>query len=120
MEPIAFIVGRALFAAIFLIAAPRHFTGAAIAHASELGVPLANLAVPISGVLAIVGGLGTLIGYQPRISALCLIAFLVPVTFMMHAFWRIDDPVLMAVQRVNFVKNIALLGTAIMLAARPS
>ena len=56
------LLGRVLFSAIFLAAAPRHFTGEAAAHAAELGVPLARLAVPLSGVMAIAGGLSVLLG----------------------------------------------------------
>jgi putative oxidoreductase len=46
-----FPMGRMLFALIFICAAPRHFTHEGIQHAADLGVPLASLAVPISGVL---------------------------------------------------------------------
>jgi putative oxidoreductase len=114
--PYAVLLGRVLFAAIFLAAAPRHFTHEGISHAAELGVPGASLAVPLSGVLAIAGGLSVLAGYQARLGALALIAFLVPVTLMMHAFWRIDDPVQFAVQRAMFFKNIAMLGAAVFIA----
>ena len=55
--PYAVLLGRALFAAIFLAAAPRHFTQEAVTHAASLGVPFAPLAVPVSGALAIIGGL---------------------------------------------------------------
>jgi putative oxidoreductase len=113
---IVMLLGRALFAAIFVAAAPRHFTAEAAAHASDLGVPLARLAVPLSGLLAIAGGLSVLVGYQARLGALVLIAFLVPVTVMMHAFWRIDDPVAFNIQRAMFMKNLAMLGAAMIIA----
>jgi putative oxidoreductase len=86
------LIGRLLFSAIFLAAAPRHFTAEAAAHAAELGVPLARLAVPASGLLALAGGLSVLAGYHTRLGAWLLVAFLVPVTVMMHAFWRLADP----------------------------
>jgi len=41
--------------------------------------------------------------------------FLVPVTFMMHAYWQETDPMQGINQRVNFQKNIALLGAALLL-----
>jgi putative oxidoreductase len=85
------LIGRLLFSAIFLAAAPRHFTAEAAAHAAELGVPLARLAVPASGLLALAGGLSVLAGYHTRLGAWLLVAFLVPVTVMMHAFWRLAD-----------------------------
>ena len=110
------LLGRVLFSAIFLAAAPRHFTGEAVAHAAELGVPLARLAVPVSGVMAIVGGLSVLLGLYTRAGAWLLIGFLLPVTFMMHAFWRLDDPVAVHTQQAMFMKNLAMLGAALLIA----
>jgi putative oxidoreductase len=43
-----------------------------------------------------------------------LVAFLVPVTLMMHAFWRLDDPMAIHVQQAMFMKNVALLGAALL------
>jgi putative oxidoreductase len=114
--PYLVLLGRILFAAIFLAAAPRHFTAEGAAHAAELGVPLARLAVPISGVMAIAGGLGVVVGYQTRASAWLLIGFLVPVTVMMHAFWRLDDPVAVHTQQAMFMKNLAMLGALLLIA----
>lgn len=111
-----FVLGRVLFSAIFIAAAPRHFTGEAAAHAASLGVPLARLAVPVSGALALCGGLGGLVGYQTRVSAWLLVAFLVPVTVMMHAFWRLDDPVAVHTQQAMFMKNVSMLGAALVFA----
>lgn len=110
------VLGRILFAAIFLAAAPRHFTAEAVTHARDLGVPLARLGVPLSGALAILGGLSVLLGYQTRLGALSLIAFLVPVTFLMHAFWQLSDPVQIHIQRAMFMKNLSMLGGALFLA----
>jgi putative oxidoreductase len=114
--PVVFLLGRVLFSILFVIAAPRHFTGEAAAHAADLGVPFARLAVPVSGVLALVGGLSVLVGYHTRLGACLLVAFLVPVTLMMHAFWRLDDAAAIHTQQAMFVKNVALIGAALLLA----
>jgi putative oxidoreductase len=108
--------GRVLFALIFITAAPRHFSSEGIQHAAQLGVPLAKLLVPISGVLALGGGLSVALGYKARLGAWALVAFLVPVTFMMHGFWRLSDPVLVHTQQALFAKNISMLGAALMVA----
>ncbi|MBI1815935.1 MAG: DoxX family protein [Deltaproteobacteria bacterium] len=110
------LAGRILFAAIFIAAAPRHFTGEGIAHAAELGVPLAGLLVPVSGVMSALGGVSILVGYQTRIGAWLLVAFLVPVTAMMHAFWTVKEPLLIHTQQAMFMKNLALLGAALLIA----
>src|SRR5262245_15088025 len=85
-------VARILFALIFLVAAPRHFTSEGISHAADLGVPLAKFCVPLSGVIAIVGGLSLITGIHVRYGAWALILFLAPVTLGMHQFWTIADP----------------------------
>ena len=108
--------GRILFALIFVTAAPRHFTHEGIQHAADLGVPLAGLLVPISGVMALAGGLSVAFGYKTKWGAWLLVGFLVPVTFMMHAFWRLQDPSTVHVQQAMFAKNLSMLGAALLLA----
>jgi putative oxidoreductase len=110
------LIGRVLFALIFLVAAPRHFTAEGINHAAELGVPLASIAVPLSGVMAILGALSVAFGYHPRWGAWGLVAFLVPVTLGMHAFWRIADPVAYHIQQSMFAKNVSMIGGALLIA----
>ena len=110
------LAGRMLFALIFVTAAPRHFSREGIEHAAQLGAPLAGLLVPISGVLALAGGLSIALGYKARWGAWSLVAFLLPVTFIMHAFWRLQDPVLAHTQQAMFAKNISMLGAALMIA----
>lgn len=108
-------LGRLLFASIFLMAGPGHFSSQMIDHARQAGVPAADLAVPVAGVLASLGGLSILLGYKARIGAWLLVLFLVPVTLMMHKFWGIPDPMTAMIQRVMFMKNVSMLGGALML-----
>ena len=109
------VLGRILYAAIFLLAAPGHFSAGTIAYAAGHGVPLAAIAVPLSGVLALLGGLSILLGYKTRIGAWLLVLFLVPVTFTMHNFWAIPDAAAAATQRIMFLKNLSMLGAALLL-----
>ncbi len=110
-----FPTGRVLYALIFITASPRHFTHEGIQHASDLGVPLATLLVPLSGLMAIAGGLSVAFGYKARWGAWLLVAFLVPVTLMMHAYWKLHDPAAIHVQQAMFAKNISMLGAALLL-----
>ena len=110
------LLGRILFALIFLMAAPNHFTEGAIAYAASHGVPLATIAVPLSGVIALLGSLSVVLGYKARWGAWLLVLFLVPVTFMMHNFWAVADPTMAATQQIMFMKNLSMLGAALCLA----
>ncbi len=108
-------LARALFAAIFLLAGPGHFKSATIAQAARMGVPFASLLVPASGVLSMVGGVSVLIGLRARVGAALLVAFLLPVTFAMHAFWSATDPQAAQIQMVMFLKNLALIGASMLI-----
>lgn len=110
------LLGRFLFTAIFLLAAPMHFTHAEIAYAATAGVPFADWAVPLSGLIAGAGGLSVLLGYRARLGAWLLILFLVPVTLAMHNFWAVKDPVMAQIQMADFAKNIGLIGGALVVA----
>ncbi len=111
---IAFL-GRLLFVLIFVMSGPRHFMSQTIAYAAAQGVPLASIAVPVSGILALAGGLSILLGYRARIGAWLIVLFLVGVTPMMHKFWGVADPMMYQMQFVMFMKNVSMLGAALLI-----
>ena len=107
--------GRFLFALIFLMAGANHFNKLTIGYAASQGVPLASIAVPLSGVLAIAGGLSILLGYRAKLGAWLIVLFLVPVSFMMHKFWTVSDPMMAQLQMILFMKNVSMLGGALLI-----
>ena len=108
-------VGRALYALIFIVSVFGHFSSATIEHAAAHGVPVATVLVPAAGLLALVGGVSVLLGYRARFGAFLLVLFLVPVTLVMHRFWGIADPQLAEIQRIMFLKNLSMIGGALLL-----
>jgi uncharacterized membrane protein YphA (DoxX/SURF4 family) len=82
-------------------------------------VPAPELATIVTGVMLALGGLSILLGYHPRIGAALLVVFLLPVAFIMHAYWRIQDPMQRAGDAAQFWKNIALAGAALFIVANP-
>jgi putative oxidoreductase len=108
------VLGRFLFALIFLMAGANHFNKQTIGYAASQGVPLAAIAVPLSGVLAILGGLSILLGYRAKLGAWLIVLFLIPVTLMMHKFWTVSDPMMAQIQMVMFMKNVSMLGGALL------
>jgi putative oxidoreductase len=108
-------LGRVLFALIFILAAPRHFTQEGIQDAAKHGVVFAAALVPLSGVLALAGGISVVLGYKARWGAWALICFLIPVTLWMHAYWRLSDPAAIHVQTAMFFKNLSMLGAALLI-----
>jgi putative oxidoreductase len=110
------LVGRLCFAAIFIFAAPGHFTAPYIGFAAQAGVPAASLLVPLSGVIALVGALSIALGYKAKLGAWLLVVFLIPVTLAMHAFWAVTDPMMAQMQQAMFLKNVSMLGGALLIA----
>jgi putative oxidoreductase len=109
------LLGRLFFALIFLMAAPNNFTKQGIAYAASQGAPLASIGVPLMGVISLVGGLSILLGYRAKIGAWLIIAFLLIVTPIMHKFWGVADPMMAQVQMINFMKNLSMLGGALLI-----
>jgi len=108
-------LGRFLFVLIFLLSGPRHFLSQTIAYAAKQGVPMAQIAVPFSGLLAVIGGLSILLGYRAKVGAWLIALFLIGVTPLMHAFWSVTDPMMYQIQFVMFMKNISMLGGALLI-----
>lgn len=104
---------RVLFALIFVTAGLSHLGGEGVAYAQAAGVPLAKVAVPLSGLLALAGGLSIALGYRARLGGIAIALFLVPVTLSLHAFWSVSDPMMAQLQQAMFFKNVALLGGAL-------
>jgi len=109
------LAGRILFAAIFLLSVPHHFTSQGIGYAASAGVPMPSVLVPAAGILALLGGLSVLLGYKAKWGAWLLVVFLIPVTLWMHAFWNVSDMMMQQMQMANFMKNMAMLGGAFLI-----
>jgi putative oxidoreductase len=108
------LLGRVFFSLIFVVAGLNHFSKQTIAFAASQGVPLASIAVPLSGVLAVLGGLSILFGYRAKIGAWLIALFLVGVT-PLHNFWAVHDPMLAQMQMAMFMKNISMFGGALLI-----
>jgi putative oxidoreductase len=108
------LLGRLLFALIFLMAGFTHFSRQVIGFAASQGVPLASVIVPISGVIAFLGALSILLGYRAKVGAWLIVLFLIGVT-PMHKFWGIADPLMQQMQMAMFLKNLAMLGGALVI-----
>jgi uncharacterized membrane protein YphA (DoxX/SURF4 family) len=71
-------------------------------------IPVPRLMVILTGILLLIGGLSILFGVYVQIGVLSLTFFFLPVTFIMHDFWRETDPQMKMMQMINFMKNLAL------------
>ena len=116
-----FLIGRIILGGFFIYSGLNHFLGfGMMANYTKMkGVPLPQLAVAITGLMLILGGLSIVLGAYPKVGIALLAGFLIPVSLLMHNFWKIQDPQLKVADKVNFTKNMALLGAALMFLAIP-
>jgi uncharacterized membrane protein YphA (DoxX/SURF4 family) len=90
---IVLLVGRILFALIFINSGIAHFTknAAMTGYAQYKKVPLAKLSVYVSGVMILLGGVYIALGFYADLGALLLAAFLIPAAVIFDAFWKETD-----------------------------
>ncbi|GGK32281.1 DoxX family protein [Nocardia camponoti] len=114
---IVFLIGRILLAAIFAFSALGHLTQAEGMgqYAASKGIPAAKAGVLASGVLALLGAISIIFGIWIDVGALLLVVFLAPVSLLMHTFWKETDPQLKQTEMIQFNKNLAIMGGALIL-----
>ena len=116
---IILIVGRILFALIFINSGFAHFAQreAMTGYAQFKKVPAAKLAVPLTGLIILLGGISIVLGFWMDLGALLLAIFLIFSAFMMHNFWTMDDATQKMNETVAFFKNLSMAGAALIIFA---
>ncbi len=84
---------------------------------ASMGLPAASVLLVPTIALEIVAGLMLIIGIKTRWAALALIAFTIPTTLIFHAFWSVDAAQF-AEQQTAFLKNLAIVGGLLLVAAQ--
>jgi putative oxidoreductase len=80
--------------------------------------------VRVNGAVQVAAGAALAIGKLPRVAALALAGSLVPTTLAGHRFWEEREPAAKNGQRIQFLKNMSMLGGLLLAAddtgGRPS
>jgi uncharacterized membrane protein YphA (DoxX/SURF4 family) len=116
---VAFLLGRILFGGVLAFMGLNHFAQAdqMAGYAEAKGTPAPKLSVYASGALLVLGGLSIVLGIAPILGAAALVAFLVVVTPLFHDFWSVEDPEQQQQEMTDFLKNVGLVGAALVLLA---
>ena len=69
-----------------------------------------ELLVRANAATMVVAGTALALGRLPRLAAAALLASMVPTTLAGHSYWTHDDPAARAQQRIQFHKNMAMIG----------
>ena len=113
------LVGRVLFALIFINSGISHLTktAAMTGYAQYKKVPAAKLSVIVSGLMILVGGIYIVLGFYADLGALLIAAFLIPTALIMHTFWKETDATAKMNETVGFFKDLSLAGAALIIFA---
>jgi putative oxidoreductase len=114
---------RILMAIVFLLNGLGIISQATAAkELIEHGAPasLAPLFMLLARTIEVVAGFSLAFGIYPRLAAIAILAFLVPATLSAHAFWQVAGTPSFTDQLVNFLKNTAMMGGLLFIAATRS
>lgn len=119
MNAVLDLIGRILISAIFIYEGIDSilFSEKTKAQMADFGVTWKpDLLLYSSIVFLLVGGLMLLIGYRIRLGAWMLLIYWIPVTVITYSFWN-DPPDEWRLNAVLFMRNIAVAGGLLMIAA---
>lgn len=100
------LVTRVLIASVFLFAGVNKIFAFAATqgYMAAQGMKMTGLFLVLTIIVEIGGGLSVLLGILPRLGALALFLFLIPVTLVFHR--NLSDPV----QLGHFMSNLGIMG----------
>lgn len=116
---ILFIIAHLTIGIYFLNSGLNHFFNVnyLASYAQSKGVPAAKVGVIISGITFTIAGISLTAWIAPIIGLGLAILTLIPITTMMHDFWNASDPMHRATEKVSFSKNIAIIGSLLLVLA---
>lgn len=112
------LVGRIMLAVLFLPAGLSKIGGFAgtAGYIASKGLPLPEVGAAIAIAVEVLGGLALILGFGTRWAALILAAFTVVAGVIFHNFWALPAEQ-QTIQQIMFMKNIAVAGGLLLLAA---
>lgn len=118
---VLFLIGRLMAALMYLLLGISHFVQlpGLIDYAESRRVPLPLLTVPLTGLALIAGALSIGLGLYPRAGVIVVAAFLLLAALVAHRPSPLDDEREWHRETFNFMRNMALAGTTLMLLATP-
>jgi putative oxidoreductase len=112
-QNLAALAGRILIALIFLDSGIRKFIyyHGTLGYMTKAGLPFPEVLVIASGIIETLCALAIIVGWNTRAAAWVLVAWMIPVTLIFH------NPAGGQDQMVHFMKNLAITGGLLALAA---
>jgi putative oxidoreductase len=113
------IIGRILFALIFITSGIAHFAKLEMmtGYAKYKKLPAAKLGVIVSGLFFLLGGVYIALGFWVDLGALLLAITLIVAAFIFHNFWTETDATAKQNEMIAFNKNLSIAGGALIIFA---
>ena len=91
---LAFLIGRILYGGFFIVMGMNHFTKFAVmaGYASSKRVPFPSVAVVVTGLMIVFGGLGIVTGVYVQLAVLLIVIFLFFVSIFIATMAFIHNP----------------------------
>ena len=115
---IVLLAGRVMLAAVFVVFGIRKLMAVSgtAGYFAKIGLPMPEVLVWLVILVELGGGLLLIIGWKTRLAAWIVAAFTVGATLVAHRFWEFDGAQYVP-QLTNFMKNFAIAGGLLMVAA---
>lgn len=115
------LAGRILLATIFLASGLHHGNDlvtnfAKTTHGLRNVLPMPEVLLPGAVAFLLIGGVLLVLGYQARLGALLLFAFLGLATYFFHNFWTMEGKAAQE-QMIHAMKNLAMMGAMLFVIA---
>lgn len=119
MREEVFLLGRILFAMIFIGAGAGQFADldGSKQYAASKNVPSPDVLVPLAAVAKLLGGIAVVLGIWLDLAGLLLAVLVMIIAFMMHRFWEETDDQMKQMEMSMFMKNLSIAGGGVILAA---
>ena len=110
-ERTALLVGRGLLGIYFIIPGITKITGwsGTVEYMAAHGVPLIPVALGVTIIVQIGGGLSLLAGYRTQLCGIVLAVLTLLISVFMHDFWNMEEGLQRGHEMQNFIKNLAIM-----------
>ncbi len=112
------LLARALFTSLFFLSGVTHFTNTPYyVSLMPASFPYPVFWIFLSGIVELAGAAMILLNWRPRLGGWLIIAFLLPVTVVVHGYEMLNpqDEIIRALQQAHFLKGFALMGAALLI-----
>lgn len=118
LQSLTALAGRLLLAQLFVMAGISKIGGfeGAVGYIASKGLPAPTLLAAATVALEIGVGLALAVGYRARVAALLLAGFTLLASVIFHNYWALPADQ-QTMQMLMFMKNIAITGGLLMVAA---